>query len=170
MLRTTEEVYDCDGIWVPPNWALVAWERQPLHWRQKTSIDRRRDYEAKLVKEEKRTQRVHRDNGPDFSTDYAIAWGRAQGWRLVERERYDFRTKKKRDCMFATDAIMRLPSGKLVGIQGAGRSQRTDHRRKFDQYGTGPYGAELAMAQGIEIWYLEFDRNNSDPVLVEKWA
>lgn len=166
------DVFDKDGLWVPFMYRVnvSAWEKLALCVRQRMSIDRHADHIAALENEARRKPTVHRDHVPNFSTSYAIKWGRAQGWRLVEREAYDFRTKRHHDCQFATDAIMRLPIGKLAGIQGAGRSQRADHRRKFDQYGTGPYGSELAKAQGIEIWYLEFDRGSPEPILLERWA
>lgn len=110
-------------------------------------------------------QESGKGNGPKrYSTDYAVAWGRAQGWRLLDRERYDFRTKRHLDCPLGSDAMFSSPDG-LVFVQGAGKGQRAEHRRRFEDRG-GP--AELARLKA-RFYYVEFVRGAKTPVLSEQW-
>lgn len=99
-----------------------------------------------------------------FSTDYAVAWGRRQGWRLVDRERFDFRTKRHLDCLLGSDAMFSSEDG-LVLVQGAGTGQRAEHRRRFDARGG---SSELARLKA-RFFYLEFERGCKEPAKMEVW-
>ena len=128
-----------------------------------------------------------------FTTAYAIEWGRAQGWRLVDRERWikDWRASRggqtklrSLDVDFGMDAIFVRGDGTRVGVQGAGKSERAEHYRRFEQRGAIPesrdrYGRvvaealtaeQVAKAQAISIFYVEFERGNKVPILIEQWA
>ena len=100
-----------------------------------------------------------------FSTDYAVAWGRAQGWRLIDRERFDFRTMRHMDCLLASDAMFSSEDG-LVLVQGAGRGQRAKHERRFLDRGG---HAELARLRA-RFYYLEFKRGSREPAKMEVWS
>lgn len=169
----SEDVFDQNGLWVPHFWRanVKAWEKLALCVREKMSADRHEQHLEALAKEAAKKPRQQRNYAPRFSTDYAIKWGRKQGWKLVERESYDHLNKRHHDCMFGMDAIMAMPTGQLVGVQGAGRSERKAHRQRFDNYGlSGTKGEALAKVRNIAIFYVEFNRGDFEPVLVERWA
>lgn len=158
--------YDADGLIVPRTWAWGhGWGKQPLAWRTRRSNEYLAD---EIVRAEKERKRADRRKTPStrFSTDAAIEWGRRQGWKLVERESYDYRTKRHHDCQLGMDAIMSKPGGQLVGVQGAGRSERLHHYQRFDERG----GIAVAKVRNMEIWYIEFLRGNPEPVVKERWA
>jgi hypothetical protein len=159
-----EDVVDCDGILVPGFWRanVARWETTPIAWRRRRSEEWIQDQAAKAAKAEK----PKRPAAKRFSTEYAIAWGKKQGWKLVDRERFDTRTKRHHDCQLGMDAIMSRQDGTLVGIQGAGRYERNDHRDRFDRLG----GVQSAKARHIAIFYLEFARDSDRPILEEQWA
>gem|GEM_PF-4335267 len=179
-------VHDKDGLAIPTLWAanecsIGKWEKLPLSWRHRRS----QDYLAELSKAASAKPKTHRQGASKFTTAYAIDWGRRQGWRLVDRERWDhYNHARSHDVAFGMDAIFVCPlTAKRIGIQGAGRSERAIHFRRFEQCGAikpvlspekvlvGGMGAvEAARAQNIEIWYLEFDRGEPEPILRERWA
>jgi hypothetical protein len=100
-----------------------------------------------------------------FSTRAAVAWGRRLGWRLIDRERYDARTRRHRDLMLGADVLFEDADG-LVLVQAAGRGQRAAHRRRFDDAG----GADRAAKLGMRFLYVVFDRGEPEPLEVERWA
>ena len=100
-----------------------------------------------------------------FTTEYAIAWGRKQGWKLVERESYNFLTKRHADCQLGMDAIFDDGNG-LVGIQGAGKSEYKAHWDRFEARG----GVEVAQRRHIRIIYLEFAREDKKPIVRQDWC
>lgn len=154
--------YDADGLPVPPLWhRLEVWAALPLSFRQRKA----QEYRAELARELK-PNRQHRPTQKRFSTDYAIQWGRAQGWTLIDRERYDYRTKRHHDLEGAVDAIFDNGVDGRVGIQGAGRNERATHYQRFMDWG----GPEKAKRRNLTIYYLEFVRGNKTPEVIEQWA
>lgn len=102
---------------------------------------------------------------PPFSTDCAIAWGKRQGWTLLDRERYNHKTKRHADLQLGMDAMFESPTG-LVMVQGAGRHEKREHLDRFMQRG----GPEKARRRHLAIYYVEFERGNREPLLVECWV
>ena len=143
------------------------WRGNPTKWLASTTPEyRRQRYLADTAAEKpEKPEPVRRAYAKRFSTDYAIEWGKKQGWKLVDRERYDHRTKRAHDLMLGMDAIMEGPEG-LIGIQGAGRSERKPHWERFCARG----GVEKAARRHLQIYYVEFDRGNKEPVLTERWV
>ena len=179
-------VRDKDGLAIPALWAandhsIGKWGKLPINWRRRRS----EDYLSDLTKAASAKPKVHRRGATKFTTAYAIDWGRKQGWKLVDRERWDhLGHARSHDVAFGMDAIFVCPlTGKRIGVQGAGRSERALHFRRFELCGAikpaqgpghvlvGGMGAvEAARAQNIEIWYVEFERGNPQPILRERWA
>jgi len=129
---------DKDGLAIPPLWAandhsIGKWEKLPFNWRRRRS----EDYLADLTKAASAKPTTHRQGSSKFTTAYAIDWGRRQGWRLVDRERWDhYNHARSHDVAFGMDAIFVCPlTAKRIGIQGAGRSERAIHYRRFEQCG-----------------------------------
>lgn len=114
---------------------------------------------------EKSAKKRVRAYAPKFSTDYAVAWGRAQGWKLVDRESYDYRTGRSHDCQLGMDAIFDDGAG-LIGVQGAGKYQRKEHWDRFEARG----GIEAAKRRHVRIIYLEFVREDTNPAQRQDWC
>lgn len=100
-----------------------------------------------------------------FTTQYAIEWGRAQGWKLLDRERFDARTRRHHDLPLGADAMFEATDG-VVYVQGAGRHERAEHRRRFEDGG----GAARCERLRCSFVYVEFVRESVTPVLREVWA
>lgn len=100
-----------------------------------------------------------------FTTQYAIDWGTKQGWKLIDRERFNHRTKRHQDLQLASDAMFEGPEG-LILVQGAGRGERKPHRFKFDERG----GVAKAHHRHLKFVYVEFERGCKTPILEEWWA
>lgn len=109
--------------------------------------------------------RETRPGATRFSTEYAIKWAKALGWQILDRERYDARLKRHHDLILGSDAMALSPSG-VVLIQGAGRHERPQHRRRFDERGGVPKAEQAKM----RFVYLEFERGDLKPKLEEWWA
>jgi hypothetical protein len=101
-----------------------------------------------------------------FTTDYAVEWGRKQGWKLIERERYDHRTKRHFDLELGVDAIFDNNVDARVGVQGAGKGERAKHRERFEQRG----GETKARRRNLHVYYVEFVRGDKTPIVMERWA
>jgi len=101
-----------------------------------------------------------------FTTDYAVEWGRAQGWLLIDRERFDFRTKRHHDLELGVDAIFDNRVDARVGVQGAGKGERKHHRERFEERG----GEATAKRRNLQVFYAEFVRGDKTPILLEQWA
>jgi len=102
-----------------------------------------------------------------FSTQAAVDWGRRQGWLLMEREHYDHRTKRHHDCILGSDCVFKAPSvSKTILVQAAGKSERAEHYRRFEDRG----GKTYCDTYGFTFIYLEFERGNADPVKREEWV
>lgn len=161
--NTTITTHDADGIYIPLNWRvnLDKWNSFALAQRMHLSEGR----EQAENKPEKAVKA--RAYAPRFSTQYAIDWARKQGWKLIDREWYDYRTKRNHDLEGMVDAIFELPGQDgRTGIQGAGRYQKADHFAKFEAWG----GKEKALRRGLKVLYMEFEKGQKEPVLVEDWA
>ena len=103
--------------------------------------------------------------GPsNFTTQYAIDWGRKQGWKLLQREGYNFRTKRHADLALGSDAMFESPRG-IIFVQGAGKGERTKHRERFDARG----GVERGERLRAGFVYVEFVRESKEPITREWW-
>ena len=146
---------DKDGVPVPENWLTHKWEAMPLAWRK-----------AYEPPKPLRPDSPSTGNGASrFTTQYAIEWGKKQGWKLIDRERYDARLKRHHDLMLGVDALFETPDG-MVGVQGASKSERAAHYRRFEERG----GIDRATRLHVGVVYLEFERGNKAPVVTEVWA
>lgn len=168
---------DADGLVIPDFWrpAPDRWMRQALSVRQKLSAayleDERRKAEkaATLVL---KAPRAGGKTGPPFTTDYAIKWMRRQKqpngrpWTLIDRERFDFKTKRHADLQLGMDLLCDDGQDGMVGIQAAGKSERAEHYRRFMDRG----GPDKAKRRHIRVFYMEFVRGNPNPILMEQWA
>lgn len=152
-------VVDKDGIPVPEFWQanVAKWEKQPIGWR------RQRSASAQVKAVQKKI--VQREPASRFTTDYAVRHGRKLGWTLIEREQYDYRTKRHRDLEGQVDAIFDDGEGR-VGVQAAGRGERAAHYQRFMDWG----GAEKALRRHLRVLYWVFERGNTVPVEMEEWA
>lgn len=148
---------DADGIPIPDHWVREKWQKLPLGFR--------RNYNEGRAPEPEPKTKTPRPGASRFSTAYAIEWGRKQGWKLIDRERYDARTKRHHDLMLGVDAMFETADG-LVGVQGAGRSERKAHYDRFEQRG----GVARAGKLHIKVCYVEFERGEKTPKVVEWWA
>lgn len=100
-----------------------------------------------------------------FSTDYAVAYGRRQGWKLLDRERYDYRLKRHFDTLMGSDAMFEH-DGQVILVQAAGKSERKEHYGRFCERG----GKETAARRGWRFIYMEFERGSKEPAKMEEWA
>src|SRR5436190_23065816 len=123
-------VFDADGLAIPPLWqnALDRWAKLPPKSRKDFS-------DAEIARAERLAAKKPRQRrlsvAKRFTTDYAVAWGRAQGWKLIDRENYNFRTKNHHDLQMGLDALFDDGVDGMIGIQGAGRNERAEHYQRF---------------------------------------
>lgn len=155
-----ELCYDRDGLLVPPEYINRGWWKITQRMRDERSLE----WQIK-VSQPKPEPRAPRPCAPRFTTDYAVKWGKRQGWKLMDRERYDVRTKRHHDLMLGVDASFASETG-LVGVQGAGRHERSEHYKRFLARG----GTELAHKLHIRVVYLEFVRGDFEPCVTEWWT
>lgn len=99
-----------------------------------------------------------------FTTDYAVEWGKSQGWKLVERERYDARTNRHHDLAGGADVRFRDLDGRVIFVQGAGKSERAEHYRRFEDR-----RHQLRDFNSPRFIYVEFERGNKTPIKEEEW-
>jgi len=112
-------------------------------------------------------EKVKRKSAGTFTTAYAKAYGKKQGYtRILDQERYDYRTKRHHDCEGAVDVIFDDGNGGRIGFQGAGVGERAEHYNRFMAWG----GPDKARDRRLKVVYLEFVRGNKTPVKVEEWA
>lgn len=149
---------DADGIPIPEHWIQEKWEKMPAGWRKAYS-------DGHFAPKPEPAPKKRRVAGKRFSTDYAIEWGRKQGWKLLDRERYDARLKRHHDLMMGVDALFETPDG-MVGVQGAGLSEHKAHYQRFTDRG----GVPRAQKLHVRVVYLEFARGDKTPRKVEWWA
>jgi hypothetical protein len=164
-LRSEGLTMDEDGLLIPKRWRAAPdkWRKLALPVRVKFSESYRQDQQAKFA-ELPKTAAAH-PFATRFTTNYAIKYGRTQGWKLIERERYDRVAKRHYDLMLGVDALFDTPQG-MVGIQGAGKSERKAHYDSF----IGRGGPETARRRHIRILYLEFERGDYNPIKEEWWV
>ncbi|MER3495425.1 MAG: hypothetical protein C4320_00480 [Armatimonadota bacterium] len=127
----------------------------------------RRELDAQKAREAREARaEAAKGTGPKrYSTDYALAWGRAQGWKLIDRERYDAHTRRHHDLELGMDLRFETQAG-FAYVQGAGVGERAAHYRTFEGRG----GVERARKGNATVWYVEFRRGDKNPVKVEQWA
>ena len=119
---------------------------------------------AEEIRAKARPRRAAR-HAPRYTTDAAIAWGVAQGWQYVDRERYVSRGAwghGHEDLAGGSDAAFIDRDGYRVFVQGAGRGERPEHRARFE-------ARRGQLARGERFYYVEFVRGRADPVLEERW-
>jgi hypothetical protein len=158
----SEEGLDRDGCLVPP-----LWRHNPSRWLSlPLSVRRRKSetYRAELATKPKEKRQAN--YAPPFSTQYAIDWGRSKGWKLIDRENYDFKNKHHHDLELGLDAMFDDGGFGRVGVQGAGRYEKAEHYQRFLDRG----GVDKARRRGVRVLYLEFERGNKEPLLQEWWA
>lgn len=155
-----ELCYDRDGLLVPPEYRNRGWYKIT----QKMREERSREWEI-LINQPKPVPKTFRVCAPRFTTDYAVKWGKRKGWKFLERERYDVRTKRHHDLLLGVDATFASDTG-LVGVQGAGKHERAEHYKRFLARG----GTELAQKLHVRVVYLEFVRGDINPIVTEWWA
>jgi hypothetical protein len=114
--------------------------------------------------EQKKAANVGKGN-TRFSTDYAIRYCRSLGWKLMDRERFDYRLKRHFDTFMGSDAMFDTPDG-IALVQAGGKCERAEHYRRFVDRG----GIEMAQKRHWEFIYMEFVRGSKTPILEEKWA
>jgi hypothetical protein len=158
-----DAVWDSCQLVVPPFYQanVAAWEKLPLRFREDSSRRFLEDHSKALEPVRKVVS-----HGGTFTTQYAVEWGKRQGWKLIDRERYDHLTKRSHDLELGVDAIFDDGVSGRVGVQGAGRSERKVH---FDRF-MGRGGPSSASRRNIRIVYLEFVRGDKTPVVEEWWA
>ena len=166
---------DADGLVIPQIWAANTekWEKLPLSFRIRHSEMYEQDL-AKAAAKASAPRRPDRAPAKRFTTDACIKWGKSLGWKLLDRERYDYRTKRHHDLLLGADACFEAPPSLdglegvtgMVYVQGAGRSERKEHRERFDARG----GAARAKNLRVRFVYVEFVRGESSPVVTEWWA
>lgn len=159
-------IHDRDGLAVPTFWqpAIHKWEKLALQVRQKFSLAYLEALEKVAQKPLPSAPQV-RAPAKRFTTEYGGRWGKRQGWKEIERERYDFRTGRHHDLQLGVDLMFDDGDG-MIGVQAAGKGERTPHYQRFLERG----GPEKAKRRHIRIVYVEFVRGKPDPVFYEEWA
>lgn len=159
-----ELAIDDDGNVIPEEWRYAIAGR----WMSLPGAVRRRrglEYVHSLVVSREKRERARRAPAKRFTTDYAVQWGRKKFGRLIDREHYDARLQRHHDLELGVDAIFDSAEGR-VGIQGAGKSERAAHHKRFLERG----GPDAAAKRGMRVVYIEFERGNKTPVKEEWWA
>ena len=119
--------------------------------------------EEQLAAEQRKAQGVNAKGAKKFSTDYAIAWCKQRGYRYVEREHYVAMGPRKVHVDLAGGSdVYALDGAAPVYVQAAGKGQRAEHRRRFDE-------RKWQLPPGARFYYLEFVRDSRTPILEEVW-
>ena len=113
---------------------------------------------------ERITRAARRKRRP-YTTDYAVAWAKKQGWRIVERERWDAALRRHHDLAGGSDVCAIDQDRRRVWIQGArpGKTERDVHMARFE-------ARRAQLAQGERYVYVTFERGSAKPVAVEEWT
>jgi len=143
----------------PPHIPPISWDRFTDEVKRKFS----QVHQASAAREASKPPAKPHRSASRFTTDYAIEYGRAQGWKLVDREAFDARLNRHHDLPGGADARFRSREG-VVFIQGAGVGERAEHRRRFEDR-----RHQLADFANVTFLYLEFVRGNKNPTKVEEW-
>ena len=139
------------------------WDGWALPVRVKFAELERQKVEA-AAKEAAKPPKKKRAAAKRFTTDYAVDWGKAQGWTLVERERYDARTERHHDLAGGADVRFRDSAGRVIFVQGAGKSERAHHWQRFEDR-----RHQLRDFNSPRFIYVEFERGNKTPIKEEEW-
>jgi hypothetical protein len=133
-----------------------------------TIQDRIAREEAKARAAADKKPRAKSSSSGTFTTQYAMTWAKKQGWKVLDRERYDVRTKRHHDLQLGIDLLCEDPNseGGMIGIQAAGKGEKAPHYQTFLDRG----GPEKAKRRHITVIYVEFVRGSKTPILEEKWA
>lgn len=148
----------------PPHIPQHNWDRYGDAERRKFS-DLHHLRLAKEAAEAAKPKRKRAQTGPKFTTEYAVKWGRAKGWKLTDREGYDARLKRHHDLEGGADVRFRAPDGTVIFVQGAGRSERAEHWARFEER-----RHQLKDFNNPRFIYIEFDRGNTTPIKEEEWT
>lgn len=160
-LQPGDAVIDRDGLRVPlpyRNDLGGAWNRMAKATRRSVS-------EGDDAFREKYEAAKPADRQKPYSTQYAVDWGKKQGWKVIDREAFNFMTKRHHDCELGMDVIFDDGEGR-IGVQAAGKGERKAHYDRFVQRG----GVETARRRAIRILYVVFERGNKTPIETEVWA
>lgn len=150
-----------DGEGLPYRMDLKAWLRKNHTTRLILAAKLIDSVEADVRRGTRRTASAGL-RAPNFSTRYAKEWGEAQGWKVIDSER--FTHGHYQDCVMGVDVIFDA-DGQRIGVQGAGRYERAEHYQRFLDWG----GVDRANRLQMKVIYLEFVRGNKTPVVREDW-
>ena len=102
-----------------------------------------------------------------FTTQYAGNWAKRIGWKIIDRENYDRIQKRHKDLQLRMDLMAEDPKTPgMIMIQAAGQGERAHHYREFVERG----GEAKARHRFLRILYVEFVRDNPNPVKEEWWV
>jgi hypothetical protein len=160
---------DKDGILIPHDrrFRPDSWEEYPTAYRQELS-DAHFNPEEKPSKPKRSVNR-----GANFTTKYAKAWARRQGWKIIDEERSSAYQKdgkwlrRTHDLMIGSDLMVEV-SGQpgMTLIQAAGRNERVPHWQRFLDRG----GFERCLQRFCRFVYVEFERGNKEPIFTQWWV
>lgn len=102
----------------------------------------------------------------NYTTSFAAEHARKLGWSIIAREQYDTGAKRHYDIVCGLDLLCVTTTGKLVGIQAAGKGERAEHYRRFEDRRGPKKAAEKHMA--VEYWV--FTRDSKTPIEKEVWV
>lgn len=170
---------DHDGLLIPVFWRAnpAKWMLQALEvrqrWSESDALAQAAKAEREAAKEARKAKQGTRRHGSAFTTKAAKAWGRAQGWKLLDEERSSAYQKggkwhrRTNDLMIGADLMFEDPTATgIILVQAGGRSERKRHWQRFTERG----GLKACLQRGCRFYYVEFDRGVAEPILCEQWA
>jgi hypothetical protein len=101
-------------------------------------------------------------HGKPYTTPYAVAWCREQGWTILNREHYSKTTGRRHDVFGGWD-ILAWTGTQNVLIQAYGPGEGPAHIRKLDTSGA----KDKAVKIGARMLLLEFTRGDKVPKVTE---
>lgn len=120
-------------------------------------------YEDRTYKPKAKTRAGHAGN---YTTSYAADYAKKLGWQIVAREQYDTGAKRHYDIICGLDLLCVDKRGKLVGIQAAGKGERAEHYRRFEDR----RGPKKASEKHMSVVYWVFTRDSKRPIEEEVWV
>lgn len=123
------------------------------------ALEKYEDRQAKLFAPKK-------PRASQYTTKYAIEWGKSKGWEPIGREQSTFERgfRRTHDAPLGSDSMMVSDEG-LVLIQGAGKGERAVHLQRFIDRG----GPDVLKRMKARFYYVEFERGNKNPIREEQW-
>jgi hypothetical protein len=106
-----------------------------------------------------------REGSTKFTTNAMRAWVKAQGWMVINSERYDYRSGRYADAPWKMDGWYSV-RGRIVAVQAGQPGEERDHLRSF----VGVYGFDRAAEHFVTILWLEFERSNPEPLRIARWC